>query len=580
MKRYYGVDFDKQREKLLNSDIAKPLINDLIKKADDAIKTSYEVLKMSDYCLFEKTGDRIFEKKYFERRNNCSYISIALWLTHDEKYIDPLINHIFMICDEFAWCVPAHARMDTNPAIEDMIERVDLFSALTARLLTDVMAAVEEFLPYYVFERVEYEIRRRIINPMYKIGDIYDSSFSVNRNFFWLRSSDNWAGVCSAGVGVALIHFGTTDEIERFLPLLKDAADRFLSGYKEDGCCVEGYNYWNFGFGNFLIFARLIKDYTNGEIDYFKDEKVKKIAMYPQRIRMGNTKIVKFSDNPNSDFSFSIGAMSFLKSVYKDDFNLPELSLGTMRGNTYAIKEFLWFDTEYKADELKNVTTYFDQTQWFVLNSEKFSFAAKGGHNMEAHNHNDVGSFMIVVGDEVPIDDLGCGIYNKDNFSDKRYSIITNGSHGHSVPIINGSYQLSGEEYCAKNVKGYENHFSLDIEGAYEKGIIDKIHRSFEIEKDYIILKDTFIYSGKTKSVTERMVSKIKPQIGDGFVDFKTVIVNFDKERYSVSVSSEVYKSQLLKADEVAYLVDFIPVNEKETEFEVKIAVKGVKADE
>lgn len=570
MKRYYGVDFDKQREALLNSETAKPLIDELIKKADAAVDTVYEVLKMSEFCMFEETGDRrIFEKKYFQRRNNCSYISIALWLTHDEKYIKPLIDHIFMICDEYTWCVPAHARMHIKPSAEDTVERVELFNSETARLMTDVLAAVGELLPYYVSDRIKYEIRRRIITPLTKCD--FESIKTTEDNCFWVNSSDNWAGVCSGGVTVTLLHFGTTDEINKFLPIMQRTAERFLSGYKEDGCCVEGYAYWNYGFGYFLIFARAVYSYTNGKINYFENEKVKQIALYPQRMRMSKNKIASFAD-ANSDFKFSVGCMSFLKSLYGDDFILPELSLGLSRGNIYSIKEFLWFDTEYKADEEKCETTFFDESQCFVWRGNNFSFAAKGGHNEEPHNHNDVGSFMIVTGDDIPFDDFGPAEYRKETFSDKRYTLLVNGSHGHSVPIINGEYQLYGREYCAKNVQADEKSFSLDIEGAYPDGIIDKIHRKFEMDDDGVTVNDIFVYSEKTQTVTERFVSKIKPELGDGYVDLKTAKVIYDSEKYNVSVHSEAYKSHFTLKDVTVYLVDFA-LQDKESEFKVKIVI-------
>lgn len=66
-KHYYGVDFDKKREELLKSEVAKSFIEDVIAKADAAIGSSYEALKMSEYMEFYKSGSRpLFERKYFE----------------------------------------------------------------------------------------------------------------------------------------------------------------------------------------------------------------------------------------------------------------------------------------------------------------------------------------------------------------------------------------------------------------------------------------------------------------------------------------------------------------------------------
>lgn len=306
MKRYYGVDFEKQREKLLKSKTAKQIIDPIIEKADAALGKVYECLKMSEYTLFIETGDRTaFERKYFERRHDCSYISIAYWLTEDEKYVKPLIDGVFRICDEFTWCLPAHVGLNTNPSIEFIKTHIDLFQAETGRLLTDIDVLVGDKLPYYVRERISDEVRKRLIEPLKR------------RDFGWhMDCTNNWAAVCAGGTGVALLHYGTEAEISHYLPKLYNAMENFLSGYNEDGCCMEGYAYWNYGFGYFVIFARMILDYTNGEVNYFKREKVKNIASYVQKVRMGKKKIASFSDGGDT-FTFSPGLMSYLdrKSV-------------------------------------------------------------------------------------------------------------------------------------------------------------------------------------------------------------------------------------------------------------------------
>ena len=98
MKNYYGVDFKEQREKILKCEAAKEMTEDIMKKAESALNDEYPALKMSEYMLFIETGNRsIFESKYIKRRANCTYLSIAYWLTEDEKYVKPLTDVIFHI---------------------------------------------------------------------------------------------------------------------------------------------------------------------------------------------------------------------------------------------------------------------------------------------------------------------------------------------------------------------------------------------------------------------------------------------------------------------------------------------------
>ncbi len=564
MNTYFGIDIHKKREELLSSELAKPFADDIIAKADAALGKQYMCLKMSDYMLFEETGNRtIFERPYFERRNDCSYISIAYWLTGDDKYLKPLVDLIFIIADEYSWCLPAHNHLThESPSVADIIQTVDLFAAETARLFADIAIILAHKLPAYAIERMEYEIRRRIIDAMKK----YD--------FHWKREVNNWAAVCAGGVGIALLQFGTQNDIDEILPQLYFSMESFISGFGSDGCCQEGYGYWNYGFGYFLLFARAILHHTDGETDYFKRDIVKKIAMYPQKVRMSMDKTVSFSDG-SAEFSFCPGVMSFLKSLYGDEFECPDLSLANMSGNVFAVKEFLWFDTSYKADSTKSGVSYFPEAQWYIKKGEKFSFAAKGGHNGEMHNHNDIGSFMIVTQNgDIPLADFGSAAYEKKTFDNRyRYTLLNNSSRGHSVPVVNGTYQCFGRQYASSDVSWGDDFFALNLAGAYEKGFIDKINRRFEIGKESVILKDVFEYSNTSESVGERMVSWTKPKITSGCVDFGTAKVMFDANRYSASFTTEIYRAHGDMKDVCAFLIDYIPLKKGEKEFIFEIIV-------
>jgi len=516
--------------------------------------------------LFVETGDRdIFEKEYFKRRNNCSYISIAYWLTEKEIYKRALIDLIYHICDEFTWCVPAHADLKEEPTIDYMVGMIDLFQSETGRLLVDVVAMVGDKLPYYVNDRVKYEIRRRIIQSI------------QTRKFGWQHKDcrNNWAAVCAAGAGVAVLHYATEEEKQIILPLLNESMERFLSGFNDDGCCLEGYAYWNYGFGYFLIYAMAILDYSEGKINLFKNDKIKQIALYPQRVRMGKSKIVSFSDG-GSEFTFSPGMFSLLRKIYGKEVLYPSLDLATMQGNVYSFKELLWFDTEYKADEDIFLTTYFNDSEWFVKQGKKYSFAAKGGHNNEPHNHNDIGSFMIVTkDDDIPLTDLGAPIYRKETFDPQyRYTILNNSSSGHSVPIINGQYQIEGSNYRAKNIKTGIDCFELDMEDAYQSDMVKKINRKFTFNENSVILHDSFELSNETKDVVERMISCTRPIVSEDVIDLETVKILFNKAKYHVNISQDIIKNHENTKDVNVFFMDFKFINPDETKFEIEIVIK------
>jgi hypothetical protein len=317
-------------------------------------------------------------------------------------------------------------------------------------------------------------------------------------------------------------------------------------------------------------------EYSCGKVNYFEREKVRNIALFPQKIRMGKGKTVCFSDGGNG-FSIGSGIICYLRKIYGDVVQYPSIEYIGHGGNVSSIHELLWFDKDFKADELKDSTAFFEDTQWYICRCENYSYAAKGGHNGEPHNHNDVGSFMIVSADDsIPLADIGAEKYRRETFRpETRYNILNHASWGHSVPIINGDgYQMFGREYCAKNVQFGDSTFSLDIEGAYESGIVERIHRKFELSEKCVTLSDTFWFSDKTEYVTERFVSCIEPEISDGTVVIGKARMIFDRNRYVVAYSTDTYRAH--NGDELitVYLIDFKGKNRKEDKFEFEIEIR------
>jgi hypothetical protein len=104
---------------------------------------------------------------------------------------------------------------------------------------------------------------------------------------------------------------------------------------------------------------------------------------------------------------------------------------------------------------------------------EQLVLAAKGGHNGEVHNHNDVGQFIVHWRGESLICDLGAPFYSKQTFGPRRYELLATRALGHNVPLVNGVEQAVGEEYRTRDVKcdigPDEVTLSMDIAGAYPK---------------------------------------------------------------------------------------------------------------
>jgi hypothetical protein len=124
-----------------------------------------------------------------------------------------------------------------------------------------------------------------------------------------------------------------------------------------------------------------------------------------------------------------------------------------------------------------------------IAGSEQGLFlAAKGGHNGESHNHNDVGSFIVGLDGQPVLIDVGVGEYTRKTFSDQRYELWTMQSAYHNLPTINGHQQSPGQAFAARNVRAglSESHaeLKLDIAAAWsDEAGVERWERAFRLER-------------------------------------------------------------------------------------------------
>lgn len=536
--------------------------------AESELEKDAPILNYSAFKLFKETGDRAtYEKPYFQKRKRFSAFSIMYLLYREEKYKKAIEDCIWDICSEYTWALPAH--MEYPMEEEETV--IDLFAAETGEMLAEFLyMAGQELAPHVVY-RAKKEIKRRIITPYITFREDY---------YVWHNVRGNWSAVCACGIGACMFYAGEKDEIEKALPRLYSNIEAFLKSYNEDGCCLEGYSYWNYGFGRFVFFADMLKDYTGGKVDLMDSEKIHSIAKFQNAAFIGISQNISFADAA-ANCKPQKGLSSYLHNKY-NDVAMPAGFLFTnelSRDFVVNIRDLAWFDAETVTDKLvKPEYTFYEQAQWFIRNTDKFSFAAKGGHNNEPHNHNDLGCFMLLSGDDRIINDYGSGRYTRQYFSDERYSYLVTSSRGHSVPIINGKYQEFGQEYHAEVLNADKDSFTLDIKNAYADRTLEKLVRSFEVKENGIELSDEINFSSSPESLSERFFTCIKPDIKNGFVQILNYTVKplFDAE---IKITTEkFYPHNTEKRSEkdtiTAYLIDFVPKTlnkENKLKFEIKL---------
>ena len=489
-------------------------------------------LKYRDFKMFWTTGNRsTYERTYFTRRLALdSSALLALIYPEEEKYLERLMDQIYAICDEYTWCLPAHqGALEENNNI-----RIDLFAAETGFALSEIYTMLEDRLEPLIKNRIIAEVDRRIIKPI-TASEYYG---------WWEHGKANWTAVCMGSVAGTFMLMRpdlAVNMIDRF----NTSMDHYLSGFNDDGMCLEGCGYWHYGFGFFTVYADMVRTFTEGKVDFFKRPKVKAVATFLQKMFLSGKASVSFSDGGRA-CSYHLGLCHYLKNEYPDDVVVykPEYSYNYDGCGRFCLqlRSATWLNEDFYYNPAPdNVSSeyYAADSEWFIKRTSCYGFAVKGGTNAEPHNHNDVGTFAFAKDGEQMIMDLGAGSYTRQYFQGERYTFLEADSRGHNLPIINGTVQFAGKEAAAKDTKVENGVFSTDIAGAYKVEGLNSIKRSFSFTEETVTLTDEFDYTGEGE-IIDRLVSFHDiEKIEDGKIKIKGAIVEYDPDKYELTIEKE-----------------------------------------
>lgn len=498
------------QEVLLNPKLHS-YIESINKKADDYILSKPKKLKFSLLSEYYANGDRkLYEDVYFDIRGRLSTFALRVWLYKKQSDIKILEDLIWEICNEYSWSLPAH--MDIDKPIT-----IDLFASETGYALAEILFMLQDKISPLVAQRAISEVKRRLIQPFYQSKD----------KFPWEKMSNNWCAVCASSIGAATIYLEKNPEvIKNILARLQPTFNRFIDSFEDDGTCLEGLSYWTYGVSFYVSYADLLKRFTDNKQDILLTPKFKKIAIFQQKCYMGNNLTISISDGTVND-SYRLGLTSYLSNKFEEVKFPPKDSIANYSSDPCyrwcnSIKDLIWTNKYYTKSNSPSVDLkdqsieYLPDAQWMICkNVGSYSLVSKGGHNDEPHNHNDIGSFILYKNGEILLTDLGAGLYTKNYFNDKRYTIFCNRSESHSVPIFDGKGQKAGIEYKTINTSFYyPGKMVMDIGKSYGSEKLVNLNRSFELDsKNGLTLDDTFIVNTYPLNATERFVTLFEPII-------------------------------------------------------------------
>ncbi|ADM69935.2 hypothetical protein PPE_02099 [Paenibacillus polymyxa E681] len=562
--------------KRLRTTVSEPIYvelwMDIVRVCKDNRETSWPELPLSLFREFANTGERKpYEDVYFERRGRLVAIVLEAVVKPEPRKMKEVESSLLDICSEYTWALPAH--VNEEDTVTPPWQQVDLFASETAQTLVEILLLLGEQLASHVVAQVHEEIERRVLEPV----------FWKPRHFGWETADHNWSAVCASGCGIAALLL-VEDDFSRAVAIesMLGALDCFLAGYREDGGCPEGVGYWVYGFGYFTYFADMLREFTEGAVDILNSEKVRQIAAFAERVHLSNGIFANYSDSSETE-RLPSGLISHLNSLQGRlstlPFRVPGLLEDPSRRWAHVLRNLVWANP-LAFGRGETVANYLPQLGWLMCRNRSFShsghenqkgesgvmlaFSAKAGHNNEPHNHNDLGHFILHGGGENLLCDLGAGLYTKAYFSSGRESIINISSGGHSVPVINGTMQQSGAQAKAvvldialdeQEEVQTGTRLKLDLTSAYPVEELAVFTRSFTWnvlegnEGARLTVTDHFEFetsgvSMKSRDVEEVFISRIQPNLGAGFVEWKgaNAVVRLDYDAGVLRAGLEAVK--------------------------------------
>ena len=555
--------FPKASERDQWNTLPEELRNAYIKRGEQSLEYEWPNLPATVYLEFSQNGNRSNYQSIVGRRRRARMnLVLAECVEGKGRFIEQIVNGVWATCEETSWVIPAHLSLQqAKHGLADVDEpTVDLFAAETGAslawthyLVGEKLAEVSPLLP----TRIITEIDRRILTPNLERDDFWWMGFpdrEVNNWNPWINT--NW---------LTCVLLAEQNEERRIAGIHKTmrSIENFLNHYPADGGCDEGPGYWNVAGGRLFDYLEFLRVASNDKLSFYENKLIQEIGRYIAKAHIHESYVANFADarakanlagglvyrygkQINDPVMMSLGAWSLqrrnpIKRGLSGNISRQLFSI-------FDLQEMLSAPASqpYLRDAwLPDIQVMFARSN--AGSAEGWYVAAKGGHNAESHNHNDVGSFILYKDGLPALIDIGVEEYSRKTFSRDRYDIWTMQSGYHNLPTVNGIDQKAGRTFKANAVHytSTDEYAQLDqdISSAYpESAGIHKWNRTLRLNRTSgIDLTDSFRLSSDATALTFSFMTPYLPVISESAVRV-TGIPKDEKASVSFSINYDPAK--------------------------------------
>lgn len=521
------------------------LRSELIGAAAPWLGAPWPALGALTYLDFARTGSRsAHEVPVHERRSRLADLVLAEGCEGRGRFLDEIIEGIWLISEESSWVWPAHnrsaGRHPFGPLPDVLHPYVDLGVGETAALLAVTRYLLAEQLDKVspvITERIDHELEQRFLQP-----------YLTRDDFIWMGfvspHPNNWCPWIASNYLVSLLLTEQRPRVrEAGVRKALASVDSFLAGYGEDGACDEGPSYWGVAGGSLFDCLELLRLGSGGAFDVYDQPLVQEIGRFMYRVYVGRNHFLNFAD---ADLEVTEISPYLLRS-YGERVGSPELgglayrlaqaNAGEGGGNQlfgHRHRLLRALPALFPFQPIVETPLALPRDAWLPggqimlarerpASTEGLTLGAKSGTNGESHNHNDVGSFMVYRDGDPVIIDLGRETYRRETFNEHRYELWFTQSAYHNVPLIDGQGQEPGASFHGR-VIDYEagetrTRFLIELAPAYPNSVgVRSWRREFIFERcagPSVLVKEEFELE-RTAPVETILMAASEPRSADG----------------------------------------------------------------
>ena len=483
----------------------------LVAKALPMLEKKYESLCASDFLMYARNGNRsVFEDKYFPRRTDLTTLVAAEAAEGEGRFVDKILDLVWMILEESTWIVPAHIAPFAAPKVglpatyAGKRNFTDLFAAQTGAIV-----AAAYYVCHEKFDEISPVINKRILE---NLNDRIIELFATRpERRIWMNGEwvNNWCPWIISNILTATAL--TPTSVETRTKVIEGAIlglEKFIGQYGEDGACDEGPVYWRVASGAVYNALLVIRDMTGGRIDVFGDEKIRNMGEFYPNMHITGDRFLNFSDARPRDavvksWGYDWGRLSgseTMTSFWKMRYNGVDVSCASSGDTCYKFFYRLCGESIKKEGAPKPKTRIYYESlrlgamREYADTDKGFYLAMLGAHNPHSHTHADLGTIWVFHDGKPIFIDAGTGRYTRLTFSAERNNLWWIRSDHHNIPTINGKMQAIGVEYVTSEaVYDKDNKtFSLNLKGAYPADAeIDTYKRTASLGEGQVTVTDT-----------------------------------------------------------------------------------------